>query len=293
MNYKRVYDQLIESAKSSTGRSKKHGYFEKHHIVPRSMGGTNKKTNLVLLTAREHFIAHHLLHKHYGGGMTLAFDFMSRMSDKYGDITLTGKEYQIIKEQRSIQNSIFQKKRFEDPEECRKISERQKKLWSDPVKRERMIREVCRDPKRCERISSSVKKYIEENQEEFQARVLKINKDPEKIRKMAEKHRGMKRTDETKKNQSESKKRFIEANGTEWIGKGCVYIHNPSTGERKRVSSDFVIPEGWKTGLGKQNKKKPSGVNMYIKNMELMIEKVITIGSEIPEGWVKGRLRNG
>jgi hypothetical protein len=39
------------------------GYSEKHHIVPKSLGGSNRKDNLVKLTAREHFICHRLLVK--------------------------------------------------------------------------------------------------------------------------------------------------------------------------------------------------------------------------------------
>ena len=41
------------------------GYFENHHIIPRSFGGSDDKDNLVLLTAKEHFICHFLLAKHY------------------------------------------------------------------------------------------------------------------------------------------------------------------------------------------------------------------------------------
>lgn len=36
---------------------------EKHHILPRSLGGSNDPTNLVKLTLREHFICHSLLVK--------------------------------------------------------------------------------------------------------------------------------------------------------------------------------------------------------------------------------------
>ena len=36
-------------------------YFENHHIIPKSMGGTDYYQNRVLLTAREHFICHALL----------------------------------------------------------------------------------------------------------------------------------------------------------------------------------------------------------------------------------------
>lgn len=38
-------------------------YREKHHIIPKSMGGDNSPQNLVELTAREHFICHLLLPK--------------------------------------------------------------------------------------------------------------------------------------------------------------------------------------------------------------------------------------
>ena len=57
MDYAVIYDSLIARAR---GRSR-HGYMERHHIVPRCMGGSNRKENLVYLTAKEHFIAHKLL----------------------------------------------------------------------------------------------------------------------------------------------------------------------------------------------------------------------------------------
>lgn len=62
MNYKRLHDGIIERAKV---RIKPEEYSEKHHIVPRCIGGTNEQSNLVNLTAREHFIIHYLLTKIY------------------------------------------------------------------------------------------------------------------------------------------------------------------------------------------------------------------------------------
>jgi hypothetical protein len=62
MNYRKIYFDLIAKAKSETKtRRKSLGYFEGHHILPKSLGGTDKPENLVNLTAREHFIAHALL----------------------------------------------------------------------------------------------------------------------------------------------------------------------------------------------------------------------------------------
>jgi hypothetical protein len=57
MNYQKVYNQIIERAKNR----QLEGYKEKHHIIPKCLGGDNNKNNLVELTAREHFLCHRLL----------------------------------------------------------------------------------------------------------------------------------------------------------------------------------------------------------------------------------------
>ena len=56
--YSHKYYTIIEKAKKRTDLE---GYSEKHHILPKSLGGTNDEVNLVKLTAREHFICHLLL----------------------------------------------------------------------------------------------------------------------------------------------------------------------------------------------------------------------------------------
>lgn len=42
MNYKQIYQNIIDKSKLQC-RSKKDSYFEKHHIIPKSMGGDNSK----------------------------------------------------------------------------------------------------------------------------------------------------------------------------------------------------------------------------------------------------------
>lgn len=59
------------------------GYYELHHIIPRSLGGSDDSTNLIALTARQHFVAHWILAKAYGGAMSRAFYMMSNFG-KYG-----------------------------------------------------------------------------------------------------------------------------------------------------------------------------------------------------------------
>lgn len=61
MNYQKIYNQIIQRAKSEN-RTKGAGiYYEAHHIVPKCLGGGNERNNLVLLTSREHYICHALL----------------------------------------------------------------------------------------------------------------------------------------------------------------------------------------------------------------------------------------
>jgi len=76
------------------------GYSEKHHIVPRSHGGSNKKDNLIALTPRQHFIAHRMLWKAYGGSMARAY-FMMSATGKYGKIG--SKTYSMAREEYSKQ----------------------------------------------------------------------------------------------------------------------------------------------------------------------------------------------
>lgn len=59
MDYQKHYDRLIERAKHRTLE----GYKEKHHIIPRCMGGDDSPENIVELTGSEHFVAHQLLAK--------------------------------------------------------------------------------------------------------------------------------------------------------------------------------------------------------------------------------------
>lgn len=93
--YSKWYDQLIEKAQSRVLPDDV--YVEKHHIIPRSFGGSNSKENIVKLTAREHYIAHGLLWKmkfpgKYGSKMAFAFNtFINKMTTKERDSHTTHK----------------------------------------------------------------------------------------------------------------------------------------------------------------------------------------------------------
>jgi hypothetical protein len=99
--YTRWYYSIINAAKARTLT----GYIERHHIIPRSLGGDNSKNNLVDLTAREHLICHLLLVRmtteESRKKMLAAAWAMSTLKNQYhkGRSLKTGRVYENLREE--------------------------------------------------------------------------------------------------------------------------------------------------------------------------------------------------
>lgn len=66
--YSKIYIELIEQSKNNKNKDRIlniRKYSERHHIIPKSLGGNNSIKNIVVLTAREHYISHLLLFKYF------------------------------------------------------------------------------------------------------------------------------------------------------------------------------------------------------------------------------------
>lgn len=87
MDYLKIYNRIVAKAKLE-GRKKlprqheDYVYYESHHIIPKCIGGIDAKFNIVLLTAREHFIAHWLLYESNKGNRKLALAFFMMCTTK-------------------------------------------------------------------------------------------------------------------------------------------------------------------------------------------------------------------
>lgn len=95
MDYAKVYSALIERAQTR----KLEGYVEKHHIRPKCMGGTDHSSNIVHLTAREHYIAHKLLVEIYPRHKKLVYalwGMSNQISSPYNkrNYSITAREYE-------------------------------------------------------------------------------------------------------------------------------------------------------------------------------------------------------
>lgn len=70
MDYKRIYDSLIGRCRL---RERVNGYTEKHHVIPKCLGGDDSADNIVEMTLREHYVAHKLLAAIYNGNKSLIY----------------------------------------------------------------------------------------------------------------------------------------------------------------------------------------------------------------------------
>jgi hypothetical protein len=102
MNYIKIYNDIIEKAKSQNRKrlkktSDEYIYYENHHILPKCLNGDDSKNNLVLLTPKEHYVCHKLLICMYKNNISLIYAFfMMSHFKKYGNF-ITLRDYANIR----------------------------------------------------------------------------------------------------------------------------------------------------------------------------------------------------
>jgi hypothetical protein len=106
MNYQEVYHKLIEKARNENRVKNGDVYHEAHHIIPSCLGGDGKCSqwryhpNIVLLTAKEHFLAHRLLYflNPQNPKLVYAYWAMCTLTENGRDYKISAREYSRIRE---------------------------------------------------------------------------------------------------------------------------------------------------------------------------------------------------
>ena len=101
--YTRWYNSIISNAQTRIAE----GYTEKHHVLPRCLGGTDLSKNIVRLTGREHFICHWLLMKMVTGLKRTKMVYAFRM------MRVTSKDHLGNRYHTKLTSRIFEKYREE------------------------------------------------------------------------------------------------------------------------------------------------------------------------------------
>jgi hypothetical protein len=116
MDYKKIYEELIQKVKNEKRTKNGENYYESHHIIPKCLSGDGRTTqwkthnNIILLTAKEHFVAHLLLCEIYPDNIKLKFALWSMCNqDKLGKrYIISSRRYERIKiETSKIRSELY------------------------------------------------------------------------------------------------------------------------------------------------------------------------------------------
>lgn len=160
------YDEFISNILTSRGRfACGDEYHERHHIVPRCMGGSDEKNNLIDLFAKEHFEAHRLLALENPNNKSLiyAWTMMSWIKNGTQDrYKVTPEEYEEARKKLSEMGKLRKgiPKGPLTEEHKRKISEANKgKIYSEETRKK--MGDAHRNP------SEKTRKKMRENHADF------------------------------------------------------------------------------------------------------------------------------
>jgi len=194
--YQKTYNQIIEKAKIR----ELSGYKERHHIIPKCMGGSNDKKNKINLTAKEHYYCHKLLTKIYPDNKKIWYAFwaMCNLEDKNQQrYQVSAEEYELARKRwveivskESKERQIWNKGKKDcfSEETNKKFSEKMKERWKDLKYREKIIKslEIALNKEECKEKISEKSKLMWKNPEHRKKMSIKSKelwKDPEYRRK--------------------------------------------------------------------------------------------------------------
>lgn len=263
-----TYEEFINNILETRGRfACGDEYHERHHIVPKCMGGTNDEENLIDLFAREHFEAHRLLALENPENKKLVYAWNRICNSGNGDYQITQKEYEEarkahrdavsgennfwygrhLSEETRNKISELKKRRYQNDEVRKQVSIKLKEYYADSEHYSPMFGKHFSEESKKKMSESKIGKYVgednpfygkhhsEETKKKLSERLSGENSpnygkhlSDEHKKKISEANKGKQISEEAKKKMSESR------NG-KYVGK-----NNPSSRKVIRLS-DFKI----------------------------------------------------
>lgn len=150
MDYQRIYDQFIVDRLTKQSGLIHH---DKHHIVPRSLGGSDDPENIILLDPGEHLFAHIVLARIHGGALSYAAYRMNASKRYAGRRSRSNFAWLRSQHREAVRAASIERSRKPDArqrvaamssgrersaKEREKSSASAKRLWADPEYRARM-----------------------------------------------------------------------------------------------------------------------------------------------------------
>ena len=214
LHYINRYNRYIDSLKGQVVS----GYSEKHHILPKAFGGSDDATNLIELTARQHFVAHWILSRAHGGKMANAFWLMvhaTKKNSRYDGFVLSrvyeearkmhseSQKGRVVSEETKLLVSQFHTGRKRSEETCKRISDGSKgKQFSETHRENLKLAQIGKkqsEETKNKRLVSLIDKR-KENSAKAQLTLSAKSEEEKKLirQKQAESMKGRKHTEEAK-----------------------------------------------------------------------------------------------
>ena len=239
MDYQKTYDNLMLKARSENRKKGCGVYYEAHHIIPKCMGGEGRMTqwrthnNIVLLTAKEHFIAHKLLveinPKNYSLMWALHRMMFSKSKKTDRSFVPSSKDYVRFREKFSKMVTEQQKGKEKTDSHKQKLSEVKKGMKMPQSFVENLkIRMVGNgNPNFGNKWTNEMKQSLSQKKKGISSKVIwtdemknklsektkgKYNGTEETKKKISQTLTGRKASDETKIKQSQKRKDFLFKN---------------------------------------------------------------------------------
>lgn len=264
MDWQKIHDQIIDKAKHRVFKN----YTETHHILPKCLGGTDDKDNLVKLTAREHFIVHKILCIIYPNESKLHWaSFMMANckgnNSQHRVYRIGSREYQRLRESLTVSDETRKKISESKKGQRSRLGAILSKETKDKISKSRLgstspIKGKKLSNEHKEKLSMSAKdrprrKHTDETKEKMSS-----TWDKKKAEGYESPLKGKPRTEETKQKISKSKKGVKRKPFTEehldkmskslkGKTKGKIWITNGV--ESSMIYESEGIPEGWKKGM--------------------------------------------
>lgn len=184
--YTRWYNQITDRARNRVLE----GYTERHHVIPRSLGGSDNADNLVDLTAREHFVCHWLLVKMHTGDARkkmISALYLMRGVNSYQERYVNSRVYKSLRQEYAEYISSLNSGRVQPPEE------KVKQIAAQTGRKRAPFSEEWR--------AKMAEKKKGENNPRYGVEVLDSTR-----RKIGDRIRGRKQTDEEKARRAEANK---------------------------------------------------------------------------------------
>ena len=221
MNYRHIYCKIISYAKSQNRVKGDGNYYECHHILPKSLfpNWRLRKSNIVLLTPREHFFCHQLFIPIYHCSEMIYAYFLMSHNGKY---KVTSRDY----ERSKVMMGEMKRQQIFTDEHRAKISK--------ALKGRKITWDTSHEVVMTEEIKQKIKKAAQERAKsaEWRKKISETSKGRrwtyEQKRKASESHKNM--SDETRKLLSE------DSSSKRWY----------NNGEKETFSRE--CPEGWIPG---------------------------------------------